>query len=494
MTWKTDGLVHEPPELPFSIATARSQLRSGELSPVTLVELLLERICRLDPMLGAFTSVFEAEARQEAKRCRERLEAGDDALLLGIPIAIKDLIDVAGKATTCASRVRAGHLASQDAALITKLRAAGAILLGKTNLHEMAFGITTQVSCFGPARNPWQPDHITGGSSGGSAAALAAGLTLGAIGTDTGGSIRIPSSLCGTIGIKPTHGRVSCRGVWPLSWTLDHAGPMARTVEDAAWILEALDGFDAGDPMSRKLPPFRAAEALALPVRGLRVGIDRAWCDEQLTGPVRSVFELALSALESAGLTLVPIEIPERDVAQSISLTLLRGEAWAVHEELLASFEDAYLPETRLRLEECCHLTAADQARAMRYRLEYGRQAESLLESVDLLATPTTPCTAPVSSAEHVDLLGGQREAIRPLLTRFMRLFNLLGWPALSLPIGRDDLGLPIGLQFAAGPGDEARLVTAAAALETALGMPRMLASPTTELKPGQGREATNEP
>ncbi len=461
----------------FSITGLRDAFRDGVLTPVEAVEICLERIDRLDGSWNTFISVWAEPARRAAKEARDRWKVdGESApLLLGIPIAVKDLIDVVDSPTTSASNVHRGRVASHDAFVIKKLRDAGAILLGKTNLHEFAFGVTNLVSCFGPTRNPWDRERMTGGSSGGSAAAVAAGFCPGALGTDTGGSIRIPASLCGTVGLKPTFGRVSCRGVWPLSWSLDHVGPLTRTVADAGWLLQAMSGFDAEDPASHDWPGLDVEAALSASPVGIRVGFDPHWSLDQTEPAVAAAFESALIDLGKLGVCVRRLEIPELERVHGDCLTLLRGDSLAVHRDLLDQHGDLYQSETRQRLREGCDLSAIDYALALRFQRAYGREARRLFDAVDVIASPTTPCTAPALDAHEIDV-GQGLTPVRPLLTRFMRLYNFLGWPALSLPIGCDGAGLPIGLQLSAAPGEEGTLIRLGQALEQHLDGPMTVA------------------
>jgi len=288
-----------------------SLLRDRQVSPVEVTQAYLERIDALDETLNAYITVMREQALADARRCEEEILRGDyRGALHGVPVALKDLYDTAGVRTTAASKIYAGRVPDEDATSVARLRAAGAVLIGKTNLHEFAYGVTTDSSYFGPTRNPWDLERVPGGSSGGSGAAVAAGLCVAATGSDTGGSIRIPAALCGVVGLKPTYGRISCHGVLPLSWTLDHPGPMARTVYGAAVMLRAMAGYDPRDPATADVPVPDYIAGLRDGVAGLRIGLDPQWSLSGIHQKVRAVFQEALAVLEGLGAEIVEVSIP----------------------------------------------------------------------------------------------------------------------------------------------------------------------------------------
>jgi aspartyl-tRNA(Asn)/glutamyl-tRNA(Gln) amidotransferase subunit A len=424
-------------------------IRDGRVSPVTLTEDCLSRIATLDPVLNSFITVTAESARREAHAAEQEIRAGRwRGPLHGIPIGLKDLIDVAGVATTAASAVFLDRVPTEDAEVVRRLRAAGAVLLGKQNMHEIAFGGSSVVSHFGPVRNPWDPRHIAGGSSGGSAAAVAAGLCLGAIGTDTGGSVREPPALCGVVGLKPTYGRVSVRGIMPLSPSLDHVGVIARTVADAGILFKAIADSAQDD-------------ARAPHTGRLRIGIVRSPFFDDLDAEVAASVEQAMALL--AGMAA---SVSEISVAVRADATLLSAEAYAYHAASIAATPALFQPETLRRLRTGEKLSAADQDR-LRRELRQARQAIlAVFERVDVLVSPTVPVPAP-TIAELTD----HPEMLRPreiLLLRNTRPFNVWGLPAISLPCGFTSAGLPIGLQIAGPPGREDWVLALAGAYERA--------------------------
>ena len=330
----------------FSIGQAHRLMRLGEVSPVELVESSLQRIEALEPTLHAWVEVFGDQATAAALVAEAQLRKGEDfGPLHGIPVAVKDIVDVAGVPTRCGSKSRENVApASDDAAVVAALKASGAIVLGKTVTQEFAAGVISP-----PARNPWDPACIPGGSSGGSAAVVAAGICPIAIGTDTGGSIRIPASVCGVVGLKPTYGRVSKRGIFPLAWSLDTAGPIAGSVEDAALMLNAIQGFDQADPTSADEPWHDATEELGRDLRGLRIGVVRDHFMERVQRDVAQSFELALPLIAELGAEVVEVDWPEASAARAAGLIINRVEAVAVHDDAMRANPDGYAPELRIR-------------------------------------------------------------------------------------------------------------------------------------------------
>ncbi|MFZ1006894.1 MAG: amidase [Candidatus Sulfotelmatobacter sp.] len=426
------------------------RLRRKEVSPVELTRACLDRIERLNPTLNAFIRVTDEQALEAAKAAEIEIVRGQwRGPLHGIPIALKDLIDTAGTRTTSASQLHEHRIPSEDAEVVRRLKEAGAIILGKNNLHEFAYGGSSLVSFFGDVHNPWNPAHSAGGSSGGSAVAVAAGLCYAAIGTDTAGSIREPAALCGCVGLKPTYGRVSTRGVIPLSWSLDHVGPLAATVADTAVVLQAIAGYDALDISSADVPTCDYVSALRTngedtETKALRIGIPRAHFYDNLDCEVRAAVEEALARIGTlvAEVREIQIEVLTDRIVQNV-------EPYAVHAEDAARTPELYQPETLRRIRNGEKYSAVEYIRSRRALDEQRRRARDFFTKVDLLITPTMPTPAPAIADLKKD-----PDALRPAelkLLRNTRPFNVWGLPAISVPCGFTKTGLPIGLQIA-GP------------------------------------------
>lgn len=407
-------------------------------------------------------------ARAQAEQAAREIAAGRyRGPLHGIPVSLKDLIDTRGVRTTCGSKVLADHVPARDATVAVRLRDAGAVLLGKAALHEFAYGITNDNAYFGPTRNPWGVDRIPGGSSGGGGAAVAAGLGAASIGTDTGGSIRIPAALCGLVGLKPSYGRVSRDGVFPLSWSLDHPGPMTRTVEDAAIVLQAIAGPDPRDrtTLGRTVPDFRSAARRD--VRGLRVGVLDDAFHRQVEPGVRIAFDAALEVLGELGLRLEAVTIPHMPEAFAAQLAIIQAESASVHERWLRDRPLDYGPETLERLRHGQFITATQYLRAQKVRGLVMEEFDDLLGRVDAIVLPSVPAVAPRIGQNTIEI-GGEALETRAVITRFSRLFNFVGAPALSVPCGFGADGLPVGLQIAGRPMDEETVIAIGAAYEQA--------------------------
>lgn len=444
----------------LSLFEAAPLLARRELSPVALVQAYLERIASLDPVLNAFITVTGDRALEEAQVAGKEIASGTyRGPLHGIPIALKDLYETQGIPTTAASKFFADNIPAQDGFAVSKLKKAGAILLGKLNMHEIALGVTNETSYYGECNNPWNPDCISGGSSGGSAAALAAGLCLGSLGSDTGGSIRIPASLCGVVGLKPTYGRVSLRGVIPLSWNLDHPGPMARSVHDTAVLLQAVAGYDPQDPASVNLSVGDYLYALDQGVRGWRVALAS---DEFFTRADQVVLDAVRSAagqFSELGAEVSEVNLPEARQAAQANGLLVTSDAAAFHAQRLKDSPAGFGPDVLERLQKGAAYTSTEYVLARRTQAEIRRRFELFFQEYDLLLTPTTPFPAPRRGSASAVERAGQ-------LTRFTAPFNLTGLPALSLPCGFSPEGLPLGLQIVAAPWAEAALLRAAYAYE----------------------------
>jgi len=449
-------------ELSFlTITEALALLSRREISALDLTEACYRQIERLDPKLNAFITVANVIARSEATKQSPNLQK--DLPLFGIPIALKDLYETVGLRTTAGSKFFADNIPSEDAFVVQKLKAAGAALLGKTNMHEIALGVTGVNPHYGVCHNPWDMTRITGGSSSGSAAALASGMCLGALGTDTGGSIRIPASLCGVVGLKPTYGRVSLRGIIPLSWNLDHAGPMARSVRDAARLLQVIAGYDPLDPASVDVPVDDYLAHLEEGVSGWRMLMAGGEYFEETDAEVGEVIRSAARLFASLGARVETADLSWAREAALANGVMVQADAAAFHRERLSQHPDWFGADVRQRLQNGAACTATEYALARRTQSEMRRKFENLLLDYHLLLTPTTPIPAPL--IEGADAIEQARR-----LTRFTAPFNLTGLPALSLPCGFTSNGLPIGLQIVSGPWMEAKVLRAGHAFEQAAG------------------------
>jgi aspartyl-tRNA(Asn)/glutamyl-tRNA(Gln) amidotransferase subunit A len=415
------------------------------LSPFEVTRTVLERIERLNSSLGAFITVMANSALADARAAEIEIGAGCwRGPLHGVPIALKDLIDTAGVRTTSGSELHKDRIPEADAHVVRRLKQAGAVIVGKNNLHEFAYGGSSLVSYFGDVHNPWDLSRIAGGSSGGSAAAVAAGLCYAAVGTDTAGSIREPASLCGCVGVKPTYGRVSARGVIPLSASLDHVGPIASSVADAALVLQAIAGYDAEDIASCQVPVADYDACLGENTKPLRVGVARSYFFDDLDSETAA-------AVEEAILVITNLVSDVRDIQLVVPTdrTLQAAEAYAFHQKHIADAPESFQPETLRRIRSGENISAADYIHRLRELAEARRNIVAAFADVDLIVTPTTPTPAPAI----LDLKANP-DALRPAelkLLRNTRPFNVWGLPAISVPCGFTQSGLPIGLQIA-GP------------------------------------------
>jgi aspartyl-tRNA(Asn)/glutamyl-tRNA(Gln) amidotransferase subunit A len=448
----------------LTITEAAAGLRAKKFSPLELTRTCLDRIEAVDGKLHSFITLTAEVALKCAEQAQQELQSGKDrGPLHGIPVGLKDLYATKGIRTTCHSAVLKDWMPDHDATTVTKLNDAGAVLLGKLGMHEFAFGGPSIDAPFPAVRNPWNTAHVTGGSSSGSGAALAAGFCYGALGSDTGGSIRNPAAHCGIVGIKPTYGRISRHGVVPLSWSLDHAGPMARGVEDCAVMLQALAGYDAKDPASAQapVPDFRAA--LKVGIKGLRVGVPRAnWFDENMgvAAETGSVFNAALKTLGELGAEIIEIEGEPFSLARKANQTILVAEAYAYHEKTFQSTPEKFGSVVRRRMLEGAFLSAADYIAALRARAALNERIRAHFTRVDVFATPTV---ARPPDAFHT--MDPNEQNLRP---NFTNPFNLTGLPAISVPCGFTQGQLPVGLQIAAPPFDESTCFRVAYAYEQA--------------------------
>jgi aspartyl-tRNA(Asn)/glutamyl-tRNA(Gln) amidotransferase subunit A len=446
-----------------SLSEASQLVQAKKVSPVELTVECLKRIDRLNRKLNAFVTVTAESALAQAREAEAEIQKGQwKGPLHGIPIALKDLVDTAGVRTTAGSALFKERVPTQDAEIVRRLKAAGAVLLGKLNMHEFAFGGSSVISVFGPVRNPWSVEYSPGGSSGGSAAAVAAGLCYGAIGSDTGGSIREPAGYCGIVGLKPTYGRVSTRGVIPLSWSLDHIGPLTRTVRDAALMLQTLAGYDAEDVTSANLPVPDYAAPLEKKT-SFRLGIPRAYFYEQLHPEIEAAMTAALAVLGKLAAGQRDLEIP---TGADFSGTVLVAEAYAYHEENAKQNPQLYQPETLKRIRAGGEISASAYIAARRQLEQLRRATPKIFETADILVTPTFPVPPP-----KISVLLGEPDKLRGrelLMLRNTRPFNVLGLPTISVPCGFTGDGLPIGMQLTGMVGGEVSLLGLAHAYEQA--------------------------
>jgi len=454
-----------------TISELSQRLRRREVSPVEITRDCLERIEWLNPELNAFITVTGESAVAEARLAEGEILRGEwRGPLHGVPVALKDLIDTAGVRTTAASALYKDRVPEQDADVVRRLRQAGAIIVGKNNLHEFAYGGSSVVSYFGDVHNPWNRGRIAGGSSGGSAAAVVAGLAFAAIGTDTAGSIREPAALCGCVGLKPTYGRVSSRGVIALSLSLDHVGPLAATVADAAIVLQAIAGYDSADITSADAAVADYVAALREDSKSLRVGVPRAYFFDDLDAEVASAMEHALR-----GIATLVAEVKDVQVDVPLDRALQTAESYAYHAENAAKSPELYQPETLRRIRRGEDVSAAEYIQRRRELDEARRNIGQVFAGVDLLVTPTMPMPA-LAIAD----LKADPDALRPAelkLLRNTRPFNVWGLPAISLPCGFAHSGLPIGLQIAGPHWREDLVLRLAHAYEQATAWHRRLVS-----------------
>lgn len=448
--------------LNLTLAQASVAIAARELSPVDLVDAALERVDAREPEINAFVSVGEKAAREQALAAERDIRHGRyRGPLHGIPVALKDLFDVAGQPTTASSRVRTGHRAEANSAVTDALLRGGAVLLGKTHLHEFAFGLTTPQT-----RNPLDPQRTPGGSSGGAAAAVAYGGAWAAMGTDTGGSIRVPAALCGLVGFKPTYGLVSRHGTVPLAWSLDHAGPITRTVEDAELLLQAVMGFDARDPGSRQPPASFVANKAPSGVQGLRVGIPRNYYVDRIAEPIAAAVRRAAAHLEQQGAVLVEVDIPLADYLIPTQWGLMVAEAASVHAKGIRQSASLYGDDIRALLEAGQLLPAGDYLKAQRARGLITQRWGSLFSEIDVLVTPTVPQTAARLEQDTFDWEDGSQESVADAYVRLCAPANVTGLPALTVPFGNDHQGLPMGVQVIGRAFGDAKVLQVGRAIE----------------------------
>ncbi len=446
-----------------SMAELGRMIARKEVSPVEVVQAHLERITALDGRLRSFITVCGDGALAAARAAEAELVAGRVAgPLHGVPYGPKDLYSTKGVRTTGGSKILADFVPAQDATVVARLGAAGLIVLGKLNMHEFAYGPEGLNAHYGDAMNPWDmgAHRAAGGSSSGSGVAVAAGLCPGALGSDTGGSIRIPASLCGISGVKPTYGRVSRAGVLPLSWSMDHAGPMARTVEDCALMLRAMAGYDPADPTTSVLPVPDYAAALTGDVKGLRVGLLRPHFTDAAVPEVRAAVERAATTLAQAGAVVDEVRLEQIPHVAAAAFAIVAAEALAYHAEWMRTRAADYQPDVRERLKMGAFVSGVHYVRAQQVRQLVRQEVDAALARRDVLLAPATPIPAPVLGERTVELGDGTSD-VRAALIRLTRPFNFSGHPCCSVPCGFTAGGLPIGLQLVGRPFDEATVMRA---------------------------------
>ncbi len=452
-----------------SIAALADMIATKQVSPVEIVRAHLDRIAAHDGALRAFITVCADAALEAAKIAESQLASGHAVgPLHGVPIGLKDLFNTAGVRTTGGSRILADEIPAEDATVVARLKAAGAIVLGKLNMHEFAYGPEGLNAHYGDARNPWDATvhRIAGGSSSGSGVAVAAGLCAGALGSDTGGSIRIPSSLCGITGLKPTYGRVSRAGVLPLAWTMDHAGPMTRSALDCALMLRAMAGYDPADPSTSVLPVPDYRAALTGDVKGLRIGLLRHSFIDAATEDVAAAVEEAARLFETLGAKVDEVTLEQLVHVPAAATAIVASEAVAYHLRWLRTRPNDYQPDVRDRLRAGIFVSGAHYVVAQRVRALVRDEVNEALARRDVLLAPTTPVPA-TPIGQHEVAIRGANADVRTALIRLTRPFNLSGHPVCSVPCGFTS-GLPVGMQIVGRPFDEATVLKAADAYQRA--------------------------
>lgn len=452
-----------PDELTFlSIVELAGRLRGRDVSPVEVTRATLEQIERLNPAYNAFLTVTADLALEQARQAESEIGRGQyRGPLHGAPISLKDLYLTRGIRTTGGSKILGDWVPDHDSAVGERLRQAGAVLVGKNHMQEFAFGTTNLNSHYGPARNPWDPSRVTGGSSGGSAVAVSLGMSYASLGSDTGGSIRMPAALCGVAGIKPTYGRVSRFGVLPLAWSADHTGPLARSVEDLAIVLGAIAGHDPRDPGSVDRPVDDYQAELRGEIRDLRIGLILEYLDDSVETETEAAVEAAARVLEGLGAQVEPFSFAEVTEYVGAQTTIIYAEAAAYHARWLAERPQDYTASVRERLQIGSLLPAIDYVNAQRARRLLIERANRVMERYDVLLSPTVPVPAPTIDES-------ERPEVNNNLARFTRLFNMLGGPTASVPCGFTTSGLPIGLQIAGRAWEENTVLRLAHAYEQA--------------------------
>ncbi|MBW8349164.1 amidase [Bacillus sp. IITD106] len=438
----------------LSIRSLKEGYKKKLFSPVEVTKMYLDRIHHLQD-LNAYITVTEDIALQQAEIAEKRYAANEaSGVLEGIPLSYKDNLNTKGIRTTSGSKIDENFIPKEDASVVRTLQREGATNLGKVNMHEFAFGITSNNPFYGPVKNPWNHEYTPGGSSGGSGAAVAASLSVASVGTDTAGSIRIPAASCGVIGLKPTHGLVDASGVKHISWTLDHIGPLTKNMDDLAIMMEAMMGKNFTVNLDED-------------IRGLRIGVPKNYFNEGIDENTSTLYKAALTDLESLGAILIEIDVPYSPEDLALSFAIGLSEAGFVHEETILSALDSFGLDVKASLENSHAITALDYIKALKRKNQLTAQFEQLFEKVDVLATPTTPIT-PQKIGEEMVEINGIQDSVFNTMIRLPAVFNITGHPALSIPCGLADNGLPVGLQLAAARNNERVLIRAGFAYEQA--------------------------
>jgi aspartyl-tRNA(Asn)/glutamyl-tRNA(Gln) amidotransferase subunit A len=454
--------------LSLNITELARRLKQRELSVVEIVEDCISRINEMNATLNAFVTVSADQARHAAKIADDEIRMGKyRGQLHGIPVGIKDMVNTSGIRTTYGSSIFRSNIPEKDAVAVSCLKEAGAIVLGKTNTHEFAFGVTTNNVHYGATRNPWAPDRIPGGSSGGSAAAVASFMCYGAVGTDTGGSIRIPSAFCGLVGFKPTYGLVSTTDVFPLAMSLDHVGPITRSVSDAAVMLQVMAGFDLDDPRSLNTPIPDLSQNIEDPIEKTKIAICPDLIPEIMDPDQRSAYESAMSKLENFGAEVLEKRIKSAQQIEKVSTTIMGAEAAVQHSELLKKHSDKYGHNVIGRFKAGQTITTADYIMALRGREVILREIELVFQDVDFLLTPSVQILPARIGEDNVEVCGKELSVVLGCVC-FTRLANVTGIPAITLPYGYSDEGLPLSIQLMAPKWREKHLLNLAYNIEKA--------------------------
>jgi aspartyl-tRNA(Asn)/glutamyl-tRNA(Gln) amidotransferase subunit A len=445
----------------LDIAAVAERISSRSLSPVALTEMMLDRVARIDPKLSSYVTVLADDAIHSARQSQTEIASGKyRGALHGVPIAIKDIYDVKGIRTTACSRARENYVPAEDSTVVRKFREAGAVILGKVTTHEFAFGFDSR-----PTKNAWNLNHIPSGSSGGSGAAIAAGICFAATGSDTGGSIRAPAAANGIAGIKPTYGRVSKAGVAVLSWSLDHAGPMARTVRDLAILLGVMAGPDSLDPHTKDVAVPNYIAALTGDIRGIRLGIPSNYFFDDVEPTVEHAVRGAIADLGALGAKIVPVFIPDLDGVLDCMLAVAMSEASTYHQQTMRTGPELFSDETRLLLEAGELMLATTYINAQRMRRAVKNAFRQAMRDVDVLVTPTQPTTA-LKIGQRTSRIGSREESVFAVSARLCAPFNLSGLPAISVPCGFSPEVMPVGLQIIGKPFDEETVLRVADVFE----------------------------
>ncbi len=450
----------------WTVSSLSQAIRRREISPVEVVRSYLSRIEAHDGKINAFITLLDRQALRTARQAEKEILKGNyRGPLHGVPFAVKDLFFTRGIRTTCGSKILRNFTPAYSAAAVERLASAGAVLLGKLNMHEFAYGTTSVNPHYGAVRNPWDQERVTGGSSGGSAASLAASFVPLTLGTDTGGSIRIPSALCGTAGLKPTYGRISRYGVYPLCWSLDHPGPMARTAADLALAMNALAGPDPRDPSTANISVPDYTRSLGDTLNGIRIGVPSGYYFEKVDPEVLGAVQRAIQTLKRMGAIVRKISIPHLEEASLAAYIVLLGEGAACLEKWGRTRAQDLGEDVRSRVHLGAAVMATQYLNAQRTRRKIQETFARVFQKIDIIATPQLPIIAPRIGQETVSW-GNQTEGVPSALTRFTRIYNLIGIPSLSIPCGFSSSGLPIGLQLAGGPFEEGKVLRTGYAYE----------------------------